>query len=260
MLARPRFTCLGTVARANHRAARDVTRLYRRMNVAHVTQQSRWACETVRQVSRSACFGDVVHSLRRSVIVVSGRPRRRRHRHHRRRCRRHRRRRCRRRRRRGGRARRNPHTPFINSLTSRVYFAVNATRRATLCGRYLLPCTLCDDGGIRAFRHVRETRNAKERHAEHTRHPARPGKHSRSDRSRRQRRHPPPPFVTFLLCHMDRRRASANARAVATFTRLTSHVSCLPELRSIVYFRQCARAPCAHEVVSGRGEAVTAAR
>ena len=158
MLARPRFTCLGTVARANRRAARDVTRLYRRMNVAHVTQQSRWACETVRQVSRSACFGDVVHSFCRSVIVVSGRPRRRRHRHHRRRCRRHRRRRCRRRRRRGGRARRNPRTPFINSLTSRVYFAVNATRCATLCGRYLLPCTLRDDGDIRAFRHVRETR------------------------------------------------------------------------------------------------------
>lgn len=96
------------------------------------------------------------------------------------------------------------------------------------------------------------TRNARERRAEHTRHPARPGKHSRSDRGsrrQRQRRHPPPPFVTFLLCHMDRRRASANARAVAACTRLR-----LPdgrrstELRSIVYFRQCARAPGAHEV------------
>jgi len=71
MLARPRFTCLGTVARANRRAARDVTRLYRRMNAAHVTQQSRWACET--SISRSACRlpSRVVHSPRRSVIVVA---------------------------------------------------------------------------------------------------------------------------------------------------------------------------------------------
>lgn len=46
MLARPRFTCPGTVSQANSRAARDVIWLYRRMSAAHVTQQSRWACKT----------------------------------------------------------------------------------------------------------------------------------------------------------------------------------------------------------------------
>lgn len=98
MLARPRFTCLCSVARANRRAARDVTRLYRRMNVAHVTQQhAANPAGRVRRVSRSACLGDVVHSLRRSVIVVPGRPRPR-PRRHRRRRRGH-----------GGRARSNPH-------------------------------------------------------------------------------------------------------------------------------------------------------
>jgi len=42
MPARPRFTCPGTASLSNRRAVRDVTRLYRRMSAAHVTQQSRW--------------------------------------------------------------------------------------------------------------------------------------------------------------------------------------------------------------------------
>lgn len=46
MLARPRFTCPGTVSQTNSRAVRDVIWLYRRMSAAHVTQQSRWACKT----------------------------------------------------------------------------------------------------------------------------------------------------------------------------------------------------------------------
>lgn len=79
MLARPRFTCPGTVAWANRRAARDVTRLYRRMSAAHVTQQSCWACE--KSIAERFAFAS------RSFALSIGRrrPRRRRrhrHRHH----------------------------------------------------------------------------------------------------------------------------------------------------------------------------------
>jgi len=69
MLARPRFTCPGTVSQANSRAARDVIWLYRRMSAAHVTQQSRWACKT--SIAELLLFG----RRRRSV----DRRRRRRH-------------------------------------------------------------------------------------------------------------------------------------------------------------------------------------
>jgi len=79
MLARPRFTCPGTVARANRRAARDVTRLYRPMSAAHVTQQSCWACET--SIAERFAFAS------RSFALSIGR-RRPRHRHRRRRRRR----------------------------------------------------------------------------------------------------------------------------------------------------------------------------
>jgi len=51
---------------------------------------------------------------------------------------------------------------------------------------------------------------------------------------------------------MDRRRASANARAVAASTRSVGQSTEQTELRSIVYLRQCARAPCAHEVATSR--------
>lgn len=80
MLARPRFTCPGTVAQANRRAARDVTRLYRPMSAAHVTQQSCWACET--SIAERFAFAS------RSFALSIGRRCPRRHRHRRRRRRR----------------------------------------------------------------------------------------------------------------------------------------------------------------------------
>lgn len=67
MLARPRFTCPGTVSQANSRAVRDVIWLYRRMSAAHVTQQSRWACKTS---IADSCFSVVVVARSTAVVVM----------------------------------------------------------------------------------------------------------------------------------------------------------------------------------------------
>lgn len=68
MLARPRFTCPGTVSQANSRAVRDVIWLYRRMSAAHVTQQSRWACKTSIAKLQLLLFGRSVSLGRRRHV------------------------------------------------------------------------------------------------------------------------------------------------------------------------------------------------
>lgn len=55
MLARPRFTCLGTATSANRCPFPDVTRLYRPIGWTHVTQQS---AGRVGQVSTVAVVAD----------------------------------------------------------------------------------------------------------------------------------------------------------------------------------------------------------
>lgn len=210
MLARPRFTCPGAVARANRRAARDVTRLYRRMSAAHVTQQSRWACET--------SIAERLPSTSRSLAPSIGRRRRGRRRH-----RRHRRRRRRRPRRHGAYRRSLVGTHALRvsadrSSASRLPRRERDTpRRAALYGTFFPSCTSRELG--RCTGTQARTRNARKRLRGAHPTPGSPGQ-TLALRSRRRRRHPPPPFVTFLLCHMDRRRASASASAVAASTRL----------------------------------------
>lgn len=150
MLARPRFTCPGTVSQANSRAVRDVIWLYRRMSAAHVTQQSRWACKTSIAELQLLLFG-------RSVSL--------------------------------GR-RRHVYSHMVDSHILRLSFSVAfSSSRARICHtrdrRFTVDVStyfITRDPETYGYMYVECERIARTDHTR-IRHPARPGKHSRSDHS-----------------------------------------------------------------------------